>query len=279
VDLMTDRKADHDVREGPTLTWLARNSFTAAVWTAVVAFVAPLVALAAVSHMLRWQLSHKPSDWAAWIPAIATTWAATVAAGYFVITAALFHMTARQAEAAATQATAAAAAAERSASESRVAADALRGTVERQRLERRREWEPLRSALETTYAALARIATQATIDRTGGFLRTARPVPSWWNEHVREQWSKAEWLLPDARDEFRAAQAELEALDRTFDDLLREVPRPTQLQQALPGVAEMAEQLARRLALLSARVDHASGLGDASATSKETMEVRTNAPC
>ena len=238
--------------------WLARNAVTAAAVTTAVALIAPLVSLGAIALGMGWRLSHEPEHWAAWIPALAATWGALVTAGYFIITAAVFHMTARQAEAAAQQAEAAADAAQQSAKESSMNAAALRGTIAMQRLERRRWWEPLRSALRDTAQSVALLIEKADLDATGGFLRTGAPANGWWDARIAAQWGNAEWLIPAARSEFDDAKVEIQKLDRLVRGLLNQGSRPTQLQQELPKIVAVARSLHEHLVKLAARVDEAA---------------------
>ncbi|MEO8381142.1 MAG: hypothetical protein ABI779_15895 [Acidobacteriota bacterium] len=254
VYALTDAEGQIDNMHPDPIAWLAKHAVRASAITTGFAFAAPLVGLTFIASFLNWEMSPDPRDWAAWMPAIAAVWAALVAAGYFIITAALFHMTARQAEAAATQARSAAAAAERSAMESRITGAALRGTLEQQRLERRRLWEPLRNVVEEIDGRVSRLIEDSVSDESGAFLRSAAPPDGWWNERLAQQWTNAEWLLPHAREDFSRTRVELQELDRLFTDLVRQNSRPTHLKQTLPAIVVVARRAQELLSKLTPSV-------------------------
>jgi hypothetical protein len=226
--------------------WLSRNAVRAALYATGFAFGLPALILGVVALACGWSVSSDPNDWAKWLPAFAAVWGALVTAGYFVITAAVLHMTAEQTRLAAIQTTGAAAAAERSATESRLSAEALRGTIEQQRLERVRSWAPVRTAVEKLYGQVAALLDDAAKDSTG-FPNTTVRRYVWWSEELGNAWSLCIGLIPELRIVAETVERGLRAVEARFQELEQQEFRAAEVMRLQPSICETAEALLKQL--------------------------------
>jgi hypothetical protein len=126
----------------------------------------------------------------------------------------------------------------------------LRGTVEQQRLEQARLWEPIRQLLQTTLASVRQLLTDARQSADDATLRSASRSADWWNEHAAGQLANAKLLMPSARSELDALKTDLQALAAEFLTLGQLGRAPNQVELSKPKLIATAGSLELRLVKL-----------------------------
>jgi hypothetical protein len=214
-----------------------RSALKVAISAAVVAVTLPAVAIAMLAMRHHWIEAEDPGRWAAWVQVFTAMVTMLLTAGYFLVTAMLFHSTSRQADYAAEQAASAASTAKVAVEEARLQHRALLMTIATQRLQQRSLVLPLRNAVSDRIQTIEKLISQLeTNPAEAGF--EGDEFKQLWDRLIEAELEKV-WLVPDdvradfldAREGLKKLQSELDILpsvrgdvesltEKYFEDLL-----------------------------------------------------------